>query len=112
MRTLDDISSVNFDQPNKKISFDVSDKKPFVTMIIPLELLWEPYEVFLNGQKILKHEFFSNETHAWLNIRPDNSGTVEIVGTTVVPEFPILAPLVVGIAFVVALQLKNKFNLH
>ena len=112
MRTLEEIPSLDFDQPSKKISFDVSDAEPLVTLIIPLELLWEPYEVFLNDEKILKHEFFSNETHSWLNIRPENSGTVEIIGTTVVPEFPILAPLVVGIAFVVILQLKNRFNLH
>ena len=35
-----------------------------------------------------------------------------IIGTTVVPEFPILAPLFVGIALVIAIQIKNKLNLH
>jgi hypothetical protein len=112
MRTLAEISSLNFDQPNKRISFDVNEDNQLITLIIPLELLWEPYEVYLDTEKILKHEFFSNETHAWLSFRPDNSGSIEIIGTTVVPEFPILAPLVVGIALVVALQLKNKFSLR
>jgi len=83
-----------------------------ITLIIPLELLWSPYDVYLNEEKILKHEFFSNETHSWLNFRPENSGSIEIIGTTVVPEFPILAPLFVGIAIVVALQLKNRLNLR
>jgi hypothetical protein len=112
MRTLTEISSFNFDQPTKRISFDVNEDNQLITLIIPLELLWKPYEVYLNEERILKHEFFSNETHSWLNIRPDNSGSIEIIGTTVVPEFPILAPLFVGIAIVVALQLKNKLNLH
>lgn len=112
IRTLTDISSFNFDQPIKRISFDVNEDNQLITLIIPLELLWEPYEVYLNEEKILKHEFFSNETHSWLNIRPENSGLVEIIGTTVIPEFPLLAPLFVGIAMVIALQLKNKLNLH
>jgi len=112
MRTLTEISSFNFDQLSKRISFDVNEDNQLITLIIPLELLWEPYEVYLNEEKILKHEFFSNETHSWLNIRPDNSGSIEIIGTTVVPEFPILAPLFVGIAIVVALQLKNRLNLR
>lgn len=112
MRTITEISSFSFDQPTKKISFDVNEDNQLITLIIPLELLWEPYEVFQGEEKILKHEFFSNETHSWLNIRPENSGSIEIIGTTVIPEFPILAPLVVGIAIVIALQLKNKLSLR
>ncbi len=112
MRTLTEISSFNFDQPTKRISFDVNEDNQLITLIIPLELLWSPYEVYLEEEKILKHEFFSNETHSWLNIRPDTSGSLEIIGTTVVPEFPILAPLFVGIAIVIVLQLKNRLNLR
>ncbi len=112
MRTLTEISSFNFDQPTKRISLDVTEDNQLITLIIPLELLWNPYEVYLNEEKILKHEFFSNETHSWLNIRPDNSGSIEIIGTTVIPEFPVLAPLFIGIALVVVLQLRNKLSLR
>ena len=110
IRSLTDISSFNFDQPTKNISFDVKEDNQLITLIIPLELLWSPYEVYLDDQKILKHEFFSNQTHAWLNIRPETSGTIQIIGTTVVPEFPILSPLFIGIAIIIGLQLKNRFN--
>jgi len=112
VRTLTEISSFNFDQPTKRISFDVNEDNQLISLIIPLELLWSPYEVYLNEGKILKHEFFSNETHSWLNFRPENSGSIEIIGTTVVPEFPILAPLFIGITIVIALQLKNRLNLR
>ncbi len=112
VRTLTEISSFNFDQPTKRINFDINEDNQLITLIIPLELLWSPYDVYLNEEKILKHEFFSNETHSWLNFRPDNSGSIEIIGTTVVPEFPILAPLFVGIVIVIALQLKNRLNLR
>ena len=110
IRSLTDISSFNFDQPTKNISFDVKEDNQLITLIIPLELLWSPYEVYLDDQKILKHEFFSNQTHAWLNIRPETSGTIQIIGTTVVPEFPILSPLFIGITIIIGLQLKNRFN--
>jgi len=112
IRSLSEVSSLNFDQPTKSISFDVNEDNQIVTLIIPLELLWSPYEVFLDDKKIIKYELFSNETHTWLNIRPESSGTIQIIGTTVVPEFPVLAPLFLGIAAVIVLQLKNKINLH
>jgi len=112
IRSVSKVSSLNFDQPSKSISFNVNDDNQILTLIIPLELLWSPYEVFLDGEKTFYHEFFSNGTHAWLNIRPESSGNIEIIGTTVVPEFPILAPLFLGIAAVIAIQLKNKINLH
>ena len=112
IRTVSEISSLNFDQPTKSISFNVNEDNQLVTLIIPLELLWSPYEVFSDDQKLFKHEFFSNATHAWLNIRPESSGSIQIIGTTVVPEFPVLAPLFLGIAAVIALQLKNKINLR
>lgn len=110
IRSLTDISSLNFDQSTKSISFDVEEDNQLITLIIPLELLWSPYEVYLDDQKILKHEFFSNQTHAWLNIRPETSGTIQIIGTTVVPEFPVLSPLFIGIAIIIGLQLKNRIN--
>ena len=112
IRTVSEISSLNFDQPTKSISFNVNEDNQLVTLIIPLELLWSPYEVFSDDQKLFKHEFFSNATHAWLNIRPESSGSIQIIGTTVIPEFPVLAPLFLGIAAVIALQLKNKINLR
>jgi hypothetical protein len=112
IRSASEVSSVSFDQPSKSISFIVNEDKQLVTLIIQLELLWSPYEVFLDDQKILSHKFFSNETHAWLNIRPENSGNVQIIGTTAVPEFPVLAPLFLGIALVIAIQLKSRINLR
>ena len=112
IRTLAEISSFNFDQPTKSMSFNVNGDKQLITLIIPLELLWNPYEVYLDDQKILKHEFFSNSTHVWLNIRPENSGTIQIIGTSVVPEFPLFIPFFIGISAVILLQLRNKLNLR
>jgi len=110
IRTLTNVDKFEFNQPSKSITFDTMESNSFFTVIIPLELLWDPYEVYVNSNKTLNSEFYNNGTHVWLGFRPDTSGTVNIVGTTVVPEFPLFVPLVIGISLVLVLQFRNKFN--
>jgi hypothetical protein len=82
IRTFAEINQFNFDQTTKNISFDVNGENQFVTAIIPLELLSRPYNVYMGDEKIFFHEYINNGTHVWLNIRPDNSGNVSIIGIT------------------------------
>ncbi len=110
--TSSEIENFDFNQPAKKISFKVNDNNQFVTIIIPLELLWEPYSVFLNDDEILKREIMNNGTHVWLNIRPETSGEITIIGATVIPEFPIIAPLAIGFLMILVVPLMKKFNLR
>jgi len=86
IRTFAEINQFNFDQSTKNISFEVNGENQFVTTIIPLELLSRPYNVFMGDEKIFFHEYINNGTHVWLNIRPDNSGTVSIIGTTSISD--------------------------
>ncbi|MBM2851481.1 MAG: hypothetical protein HW420_28 [Candidatus Nitrosotenuis sp.] len=110
--TSGDIASFKFDQPNKKISFDVNDENKYIILIIPLELLWNPYQVLLNGNATLDHEFYSDDKNIWLGIKPDKTGTVEIIGASAVPEFPLATLLIFGSAMIVVARYKNKFSLH
>jgi len=110
--TLDEINSFNFDQPRRSLSFETTQEDRFITLIIPLELLWNPYEVYLDDQKMFKHEFYQNDTHVWLNIKPKTVGTIEIIGISTIPEFSLLLPLVLGITIVIGFQAKNKINLR
>ncbi len=110
--TFVEIDNFEFNQPSKEISFKVNDSNQFVTTIIPLELLWGPYAVFLNDEKIFFHEYINNGTHVWLNIKPDTTGKVVIIGTTVVPEFSIIAPLAIGFLMIMIIPFVRKFNLH
>ena len=112
IRTLDEINSFSFDQPSRSISFETNEGNQFITLAIPLELLWNPYVVYFNDEKIPKHEFSKNDTHIWLNIKPESAGKVKIIGTSVVPEFPIMVPLFLGIVIVIGLQFRNKINLR
>jgi len=110
IKSHSNIEKFTFDQPSKSITFDVSEENNFVTAIIPLELLWGPYAVFLDDEKIFFYEVNNNGTHVWLNMKPESSGEISIVGTTAVPESPIIAPLVIGFLIIVILPIIRKAN--
>ena len=112
IQTHSNIENFVFNQPTKSISFHTSKENQFVTAIIPLELSWNPYSVFLNDEKIFFHEYINNGTHVWLSLKPETSGEIIIIGTTVIPEFPIIAPLAIGFLMILVLPFTKKFNLH
>ena len=72
--------------------------------MIPTGLLGPPYGVFLDGERIRSDDSYSNDEVGRITFRPASSGTVDIVGATVVPEFSLLIPLVVGVAMVAAMR--------
>lgn len=112
IRSHSNINNFIFDQPTKSIIFDISKENRFVTTVIPLELLWEPYLVFLDDEKIHVNKFNNNGTHVWLNIKPETIGEIIIVGTTVIPEFPIIAPLAIGFLMILVVPVMRKFSLR
>ena len=79
IRTFAEISEFNFDQLTKSISFHVNGEKQFVTTVVPLKILPELYNVFVDNEKIMYHGYINNGTHVWINIRSDASGTVSII---------------------------------
>ena len=90
------VSSIAFDQPSKSLEFE-SEAGAYTVLIIPKELLWPPYEAYLDGEKILDQENISDEQRVWLVVRPESAGTVTVIGATVVPEFSVyLLPLAAG----------------
>ena len=110
--TFANIENFEFNQPTKEIRFNVNESNQFITTVIPLELLWGPYVVFLDDEKILFQDYKNNGTHVWINMKPDIAGEISIIGTTVVPEFPIIAPLAIGFLMIMIMPFVRKFNLH
>ena len=112
IKTFADIKDFEFDQPAKQISFKTNDSNQHITTVMPLELLWEPYMAFLNNEKISFQQYTDNGTHVWINIKPDTTGEIVIVGATAIPEFPIIAPLSIGFLIIMMIPLIKKFNLR
>jgi hypothetical protein len=112
IRTLSDVGKYAFDQSTKSYAFDMNKANTHVTVVMPQELLWGPYEVKLNGNGTLYTIFYNNGTHVWIGMTPPKTGTIQLTGTTVIPEFPLFVPLVIGISAVIALQFRNRLNFN
>jgi hypothetical protein len=110
VRTLANVGSPAFDQSAMSYSFNIDQPNAFVTVIMPQELLWGPYQGTINMNRMLTTKIHNNGTHEWIGLRPTQSGTIQIRGASVVPEFPVFVPLVIAISAVVALRFFNKLS--
>ena len=106
------IEKFNFNQAEKSISFDVKDKNKFVTINISEELLGGPYVTLLNDEKIYHTKFISAENNILLNMKPETTGEITIIGTTVIPEFSMFIPLIMGFLIILTVPFVKKINLH
>ena len=109
--TWSEIKNFNFEKESESLIFDVNDGDKFITMIIPKSFFVQPYEVFLEDDKIMVHKNAENQTHAWLNFKPQVPGEISIQGT-LIPEFkeessfddiPIELMIVVGIGIAIGI---------
>ena len=106
------IDKFNFEQTSKSISFQVTEEDKLITIIMSEELLGGPYLIFLDDEKIKFNKGMRGENHVVLNMKPDVPGEITIIGTTVIPEFSMFIPLVMGFLVVLTVPFMKKFNLH
>ena len=106
------IDKFNFDQELKSISFQVNEKNKFVTISMEEELLGGPYVIFLNDEQITYTKYPSKENYISLSMKPESSGEIIIIGTTVIPEFSMFLPLIMGFLIILTLPLMRKVSLH
>jgi len=106
------IDKFNFEQTSKSISFQVNEEDKLVTIIMSEELLGGPYLIFLDDEKIKFNKTMKNENNIVLNIKPEVSGEIVIIGTTVIPEFSMFIPLIMGFFIILTMPLIKKINLH
>ena len=106
------IDKFNFEQTSKSISFQVNEKDKNIAIIMSEELLGGPYLVFLDDEKIKFGKTMKGENNIVLNIKPEVSGEIVIIGTTVIPEFSMFIPLIMGFFIILTMPLIKKINLH
>jgi len=106
------IDKFNFDQELKSISFQVNEKNKFVTISMEEELLGGPYVILLNDEQIMYTKSSIKENHISLSMKPESSGEIIIIGTTVIPEFSMFLPLIMGFLIILTVPFMKKFSLH
>ena len=106
------IDKFNFDQELKSISFQVNEKNKFVTISMEEKLLGGPYVILLNDEQIKYSKYSIKENHISLSMKPESSGEIIIIGTTVIPEFSMFLPLIMGFVIILTVPLMRKVSLH
>jgi len=110
--TDSEIQSFNFNQADKNISFQVNDENKFVTISMSEELLGGPYVILLDDEQILYTKFVRDGKIVSLNLKPEAPGQVTIIGTTVIPEFSMFIPLIMGFMIILTVPVMKKFSLR
>ena len=110
--TDSEIDEFNFDQESKSISFQVNEKNKFVTINMEEKLLGGPYVILLNDEQIKYSKYSIKENHISLSMKPESSGEIIIIGTTVIPEFSMFIPLIMGFVIILTVPLMRKVSLH
>ena len=121
IRTFAEVDQFGLNQEQNGLNFEIFDENKFVTITIPVNFLAQPYEVFLDDEKIIFHDYIENGTHVWVNIRPESSGTVSITGTIIpdvsstsqidyLPFLYVGAIIVIGIIVAVFLAKRKSKN--
>ena len=106
------IDKFNFDQASKSISFQVNEKNKFVTISMEEELLGGPYVILFNDEKIPYTKSSSQENYVSLSMKLESPGEIIIIGTTVIPEFSMFLPLIMGFLIILTVPFMKKFSLH
>ena len=106
-----EIENFNFDQTSKSISFEVNEENKYVTIAMSEELLGGPYVILFDTEKIQYSKYDINE-HVTLSMKPETTGEITIIGTTVIPEFSMFIPLIMGFLIILTVPFVKKINLH
>ena len=76
------------------------------------ELLGGPYVTILDDEKIYHSKFIRDDNIISLTFKPESTGQITIIGTTVIPEFSMFIPLIMGFMIILMVPLMRKFTLR
>ena len=106
------IQDVQFNRDDKKLTFNINSElvNNFAEIQIPVNLINGNLTVFINGHEIFP-EIRKNDKISFIVLEFEGSGTntLEIIGTTYLPEFSSVAIIVMGTAFTIT-TLSRKFR--
>ena len=106
------INNFNFEQTEKSISFEINEENKIITITMPEILLGGPYVILLDNEKIKYNKIVTEQKDVLLSMKPQSSGEITIIGTTVIPEFSMFIPLIMGFLVVLTVPFMKKFSLH
>jgi hypothetical protein len=106
------IKNFNFEQTSKSISFQINKENKFITITMPQILLGGPYVTLLDDEKIEYAKWVDENENVSITVKPESIGQITIIGTTVIPEFSMFIPLIMGFMIILTVPLMRKFSLR
>ena len=108
-----EINDVKLSRDDKKLTFDITSslENNFAEILIPINLIDGDLTVFVNGEEIFP-QIRKNDKISFIVLEFNGTGhnTLEIIGTTYLPEFSGITLLVIGVAFsMMFISRKFKF---
>ena len=108
-----EINDVKLSRDDKKLTFDITSsiENNFAEILIPINLIDGDLTVFVNGEEIFP-QIRKNDKISFIVLEFNGTGhnTLEIIGTTYLPEFSGITLLVIGVAFsTIFISRKFKF---
>lgn len=113
------LSAFSFNETEKKLCFNITgtlsgEGVGFCNLTISTELLGGPYTLRIDNSTIQQdYNPLTNGTHAFLYFTYATSiHTVEVIGTTVIPEFPsyLIIPLFMIVTLLAAILYRRKHS--
>ncbi|MCA9820703.1 MAG: PEFG-CTERM sorting domain-containing protein [Nitrosarchaeum sp.] len=102
-----------FDKERKTLTIDLDTAEPFrqVGFSIPSELLDGDFTVFVNG---IERDGNIRKTDGYTHFSPwpgeDDHTTIQVVGTTAIPEFQTVATMILAASILPIMLLRKKFS--
>lgn len=98
-----------FIKEERKLEFTVQNGT-HLQVLTKNELIGRPYTVLVNSKSVDFNMVNASDTSTYISMRYNNANTIQIIGTTAIPEFPIsiLVAAVGMISTLVLLQLRTR----
>ncbi len=80
------IGPLGFDQQSRSISYEYEDSEGWVTLVIPQEMLQDPYQALFNGEKVLTQTFGLGDGRQGISLKLTEAGTVSITSASAAPD--------------------------
>ena len=107
-----EINDVQFSRDDKKLTFEMTSglENNLGEILVPINLIDGNMTVFVNGTEIFP-QIRKNDMISFIVLEFNGTGhhTMEIIGTTYLPEFSGVTLLVIGMAFS-AMLVSRKFK--
>jgi hypothetical protein len=98
-----------FVKEEKKLEFTI-ENGTHLQVLTKNELIGRPYTVLVDGKSVDFNMINASDTSTYISMRYNNANTIQIIGTTAIPEFPmsIMVAAVGMISTLVLIQLKTR----